>query len=259
MARTFVSIGIAGFLASAAFAQTEAPPERFDVASVKVNQIGNMGGKGSRQQDIASTPGSLTMRNVNLRTTIEWAYDVKDYQVTGPDWLNSERYDIVAKAADGAKDDRLRLMLQSLLKDRFRMTLHRETKELPVYALAIGKNGPKLKESEGEGESSMQPGSHGKMSIVFSRTPVAQLAELLADGLKRPVIDTTGLKGRYDFALDMTAYIPMDSDGKPPKDLQPEDVIFTAVQEQLGLKLEAKKGPIEILVIEHAEKVPTEN
>jgi uncharacterized protein (TIGR03435 family) len=230
----------------------------FEVASVKPSLIGRAGGEGSRREKIDHTPGSLTMRNVSMKSCIQWAYDVKNFQVSGPGWLETERYDVAGKAADPVPEAQLRLMLQTLLGDRFKLTLHREEKVLPVYALVVGKNGPKFKESETEGDSAFQPGKSGKLSASAVRTTMPQLADLLSGPLRLPVIDQTGLKGRYDFNVDVAEYMANESQMKEAKS-DPAAIIFAVLQEQLGLKLESKKSPIQMLVIDTAEKVPTEN
>ena len=148
-------------------------------------------------------------------------------------------------------------MLQALLADRFKLTFHRQTKDLPVYALTVGKNGHKLHESEGDGPGSIKP---NKLGVVAQRTTLAEAADLLSQPLQTPVVDMTGLTGRYDFSIDLAPYISGDL-RRGPGDQAPDiiAIAMTAIQEQLGLKLEPRKAPIEMLVVDHAEKVPTEN
>ena len=221
----------------------------FDVASVKPSQIARAGGEGSRRERIDRSPGSLTMRNVSISFCIQWAYSVKFYQISGPRWLVDERYDIVAKASGSHDDGQLRLMLQTLLADRFKLKLHREKKELPVYALVVGKDGPKLRPSTADGDSDMQVAAG---SFVFQRTSMQDLADRLSDlvGVDRPVIDETGIKGVFDVTLKSAARAALEGDGPS---------IFTSLREQLGLRLEPRKGRLEILVVDFADKVPTEN
>ena len=126
--------------ASLAFAQPA-----FEVASVKPNPNAKAGGEGSARETIDSAPGSLTMRNVSLRSCVRWAYGLRDYQLTAPASTAAERYDIVAKATGPAPVNQLRLMLQTLLAERFQLALHRESRELPVFALTVAKNGPRLR------------------------------------------------------------------------------------------------------------------
>jgi uncharacterized protein (TIGR03435 family) len=246
------------FTSARAFSQSAAAPAPFDVASVHVSQTGRAGGEGSRRESIQFTPDSVTMRNVSLKSAIRWAYHVFDYQVSGPDWLQSERYDIVAKAAGPVAEDQLRTMLQALLAERFKLELHRQTKELAAYVLVVAKNGPKFHESETDGESSIQP-DQKRMSVTVQRTPISQLTEMLSNVFRAPVVDMTGLKGKYDVTLNLAKYVgdmQPKGDGAPPDPLS----IFTAgLQEELGLKLESKKMPIDLLIIDRAEKVPAEN
>jgi len=254
MMRAILAVSVLSFTECAAFGQSTAPA--FDVASIKASQIGKAGGEGSRRESVNSSPGSLTMRNVSLSSCIRWAYNVKPFQVSGPTWLESERYDVLAKAADPASTDQLRLRLQALLADRFRLTLHREEKIMPTYALVVAKNGPKFHQSDGEGKSTIN-GSKGGV-VTVEKTSMTQLADLLSQPLRCPITDMTGLKGVYDFTVDLTSYIPAEfKPGDPPPDIV--GIAMSALQDQLGLKLEAKKGPVEILIIDHAEKVPTEN
>jgi len=166
-------------------------------------------------------------------------------------WLGLDRFNITAKVASPAKDDQLRLMLQSLLTDRFKLALHSDQKEQQVYVLTVSKGGTKFHESKGDGSSSMTPGRFG---FTAQRTSMPQLAEYLAIPMRRPVLDRTGLIDRYDFAVDLTPYATANA--------QPQDMagmVLTAVQDQLGLKLESQKGPFAFLVVDHAVRVPAEN
>jgi uncharacterized protein (TIGR03435 family) len=164
-------------------------------------------------------------------------------------------------------DAQLRLMLQALLADRFKLAFHRQSKEIPVYALVLGKNGPKLHPSESDGESTTKG---NKLSIEVKNTSMAQLADLLTNPLGRPVMDETGLKGRYDFTVDLAPYMAGDcisspcasqSVGAQMAEHGPDmaDVATRALRDQIGLSLESRKSQVEILVIDHAERIPTEN
>ena len=248
----------------------------FDVASVKLSQFNNLTGEGARKANLATTPGSLIIRNMNLKSCVQWAYNLKDYQVTGPDWINIQRYDINAKAADPVKDEELRKMLQTLLADRFKLVFHRETKELPVYVLTVARDGSKMKQSEGEGDSTFQPvKGAGKLAVSAGHTSMQQFADILGDPLQRPVVDETGLKGPFDFSIDLSRYLGMDMRPGPAREgevrregeggrggpdmASVETAVVMALREQLGLQLTPKKAPIEMIVVEKAEKVPTEN
>ncbi len=249
------------FAATAAFGQSaDASAPAFDVASVKASQPGTGGGRG-RRENIQVSPGTVTMRSVNLKSAIRWAWHVSEFQVSGPDWLDSERYEIAGKAAGAATDEQLRLMMQALLRERFKLALHRQTKEFPVYVLVVGKNGLKVQESKSEGETSIDINQR-QLSVSVQRAPVSQLVDMLSNMLRTPVIDMTGLKGRYDLNLNVAKYAAdMAAQGKSidstPAD--PQTLISMILQDEFGLKLEAKKMPLDLVIVDHAEKVPVEN
>jgi uncharacterized protein (TIGR03435 family) len=258
MKRAILSAGLLAIASSVAFGQSPAAPPEFGVASVKASTAGKAGGAAGHWQ---TGPGSISMVNVTLRTAVQWAYDVKSYQVSAPGWMEDERYDIAAKSEGRVPTAQLRLMMQSLLAQRFKLAVHRETRELAVFALSIGKGGHKLHVSEGEGEAKLAPGKGGEMSLSAQHVPLSRLADLLSGALRAPVVDMTGLTGRYDFAIDLMAYIPMDADGKPAAGVENDvaGIVSNALQEQLGLKLEAKKTAVETIVVDKAEKTPTAN
>jgi uncharacterized protein (TIGR03435 family) len=241
------SILIAFLLTFAAAAQPA-----FDVASVRAGGAG----EGNRRENIQTSPGSLNMRNVTLRSATRWAYHVMDYQVSGPDWMNFERYDIVAKAAGPVSEDELRVMLRALLAERFKLTLHRETKELQAYVMVVAKGGIKFHESQNEGEPAFEP-DRSLTSVRFKRIPASQIIEMLSSVLHAPVINNTGLTGYYDATIDIGKYMQDRPASDSPADIMP--VLITGLQEELGLKLESKKMPLDLLIIDHAEKVPIEN
>jgi uncharacterized protein (TIGR03435 family) len=227
----------AAFLSSALFAQT------FEVASVKPNS------SGSGHSDVDVDNNLLRMNNVTLKACIVWAFGMTDAQVSGPTWLESERFDIVAKAESGEPRPP---MLQAVLADRFKLTTHRETKEQTLYELVVAKNGSKLKKADpGEDDMTSRRGH-----LKATRVSMDRLARFLSGPnirLGRPVVDKTGLDGVFDFTLEWT----LDSEAEKSPDHPPS--IFVALQEQLGLKLEARKGPVEVLIVDHVEKVPTDN
>jgi uncharacterized protein (TIGR03435 family) len=236
---------LAGIGVAAAQTNSPARPE-FELSSVKPSH------SEQRRSGVDTSPGKLTVRNVWLKMIVQMAYGVKEYQISGPAWLKSERYDISAKAASLLPDDKMMPMLQTLLEDRFKLALHRETKELPVYVLLAGKNGTKLREAKGNGPSP-DIKERGSGHLAAHRMSMPQFANYLAARMDRPVLDLTDLKGHFEITLDWTSndMAATDSTASPS--------IFTAVQEKLGLRLEARKAPSEILVIDHVEKVPTEN
>jgi len=216
---------------------------------------------------MGTSHGRLTATNVPVRMLILKAFHVKDFQVTGgPWWLGTERYDIIAKTANtGISDDNLWLLLEPLLEDRFRLRFHRETKQLSVYSLTIAKGGPKLKahiDGDGGKDEPTMSGrmGSGKASLDAKKTSMARLADALGDHMDRTVVDHTGLKGEYDFKLEWAQEHTGEPAGSSVLGSLEEGLglagpsVFTAVQEQLGLKLESAKGPVETIVIDHAEK-----
>jgi uncharacterized protein (TIGR03435 family) len=228
-------------------------PPTFDVASIKASPGGEGRGGPLPFNQIQATPGSLTMRKVTLKMAVAWAYHVFEYQVNGPDWTGSERYDIAAKATGPAGEHQLRQMLQTLLAERFKLEFHRQTKEMQAYLLEVGKNGPKFQESKSEGDSDVAPDPK-RMVIEVHRMPIAQLVEILAKIFQTPVIDLTGLTARYDVSINAAKYLPQSGDRADPL-----SIIQTGLAEELGLKMEAKKYPVDLLIIDRAEKAPAEN
>jgi uncharacterized protein (TIGR03435 family) len=229
--------------------------KEFEAASIKPSAPG---GQGFRMQ--FAEGGRVMASNVTVAILIQQAYGVREFQILGaPGWVGSDHYDITTVAEGGTKPDDLRPMMRALLADRFKLALHRGTKELPVYALVVGKGGPKFHASTGGGEG---PGNGRRMSIgrgqiELQHGTMAFFASELARQLGRTVIDKTELTGEYDLKMDWT---PDESLAAPAGGERPAPAeaigpsIFTALQEQLGLKLESTKGPVEILVIDRVEK-----
>jgi len=234
------------------------PQARFDVASVKPSKLT---GEGRNRENVTANPGTLTMHNVSLRTALQWAYRMKEYQVSGPTWIGDERFDISAKAADPAGEQQLRGMLQNLLSDRFKISLHHEKKVLPFYALLVAKNGPKLTPGKADGKSVLLPKGTGLAAQDTSLGEVADLLTMIATRMNLPyVVDMTGLKGRYNFSVDGSELLRSISDGKVAPDPAAMMVgVSEILQEQLGLKAELRKGPTDVLIVDRAEKLPTEN
>jgi uncharacterized protein (TIGR03435 family) len=172
---------------------------------------------------------------------------MQDYQIVGPDWLTNDRYDIVARAAGPVAGQQvLQQMLQSLLTDRFKLMVRCEQQPRPVYALIVAERGPQMRRAQNTTGNGTTASDVGRLS--FTSTPMPALARRLSQLLHEPVIDDTGLEGAYDFSLQWQ----QDDAGVGAS-------LFTAVEEQLGLKLERRRMPIEILVVEHAERAPIEN
>ena len=284
---------VAGALATAtALAQTEPSSERpkFEVASVRPNTSGD------NKVGIDIQPGGrATAVNAPLMMIIRSAYRLQEFQLVGaPDWVLSARYDITAKAdrefpppVPGGEISPAQLMFQSLLEERFKLTVHRETRELPMYALVVarpdGRLGPQLTPStldcaainaarrSGTPPSPPKPGERplcgiriGFGQLTGTGFPLTNLASSLVQFVQRSVVDRTGLSGHYDFDLKWTPdQLPPRPAGMPADqrirvngvEIDPNGPsIFTAVQEQLGLKLDAQRGPVEVLVIDHIER-----
>jgi uncharacterized protein (TIGR03435 family) len=198
------------------------------------------------------SPGTLRMRDVTVATCIKWAYGVQDSQISGPTMLRSEHYDITAKADEPVGVDQLKLMMRTLLAERFKLSFHRENKELRSFALTVAKSGPKLHESVVDGKSTIQNSAIG---FVAKSTTMQEFANYIADPLRTPVVDMTGLKGKYDFAIDFTSYLPEDANTVRP---DVASVLMAAMKGELGLELESTKTSVEAFVVYHVEK-PSEN
>jgi uncharacterized protein (TIGR03435 family) len=305
---------------SAAFAQNPA----FEVASIKATTPQETGRFMVR---MGGDPGRIDYVNVSLRDLIRQAYDVKDYQVIGPDWMTGARFDVQAKYPPDTPRETRNLMMQALLAERFGLKIHKESKEVQVYNLVVAKGGPKLKKAEdnpslppdapgprpavfdrrveapggpaggggaiggvagsarvgggGGGGGAPRPGGPGmvmmrmdgpgKMHLEGKGMTVQGFTDMLARQLGKPIFDQTAITGQYDIALDfkpeegmgmmrgMPMPMPRPEGSGPAPDNVEAPSIFTAVQDQLGLKLESKKGPVETIVVDQASKTPTEN
>jgi uncharacterized protein (TIGR03435 family) len=298
-----------------AWAQTPDAKLTFEVASIKpappltaetVRFAGNSGGPGT------SSPGQITYGRMSLKALIVQGFGVRNVQVSGPAWLDSptEFWEIHAKVPPGATKDDVKAMIQNLLVERFGLVAHRETKELPAYELTIAKSGLKMKESVEDATPPPpppQPGDApiklatdknglpqlpaGRPGALMGITPngaiisarqqtVAQLANMLENELRKPVVDKTGLTGKYDFSFQFASSRIMEP---PPRNaagpvatgqgpagpggpsvpalgaIDSGTPMQTAVQQELGLKLEQKKLPVDVVVVDHLEKSPTEN
>jgi uncharacterized protein (TIGR03435 family) len=263
---------ITALLILSAAAQTQ-----FEVASIKPSRpvsgpirVGSRGGPGT------SDPSLFTCENCGMAMLLRQAFDLRDYQLAEQVWMRSERFNVSAKIPEGATREQFRLMMQDLLTERLKLKFHYEKKEMQVYELVALKSGPKLKESAGPSDSAQPAGftvdadgfpilplsrelayiktADGHSAMREAEMTMDELAVLFSQQLGRPVTDATGLKGKYDFALkwiEQTAGAPATDDSGPN--------MLRAVQEQLGLKLESRKGLVDVLVVDHVEKIPTEN
>ena len=244
-------------LAGAAFVWAQAPKE-FEVASIKVHKDGD------GRVDIHMSPGGMfRATNIPLGELIQMAYDLRPGMMVGaPKWIDSEHYDIEAKMAEppppGAGADPMRPYIQSLIEKRFQMKSHREMREMQSYALVQAKGGPKLKESAPEARGPMIQMGHDQ--ITMTKAGMTHLVRQLSRVVGAPVSDQTGLTGQYDMELKFTPEMPAGPapEGRAGSPGGEAPSIFTALQEQLGLKLEAKKAPANMLVIDKIEK-PEEN
>jgi uncharacterized protein (TIGR03435 family) len=295
------------FFCCGAYGQSAANGPSFVAASVKPAAAPFVfrcwGGPGSPD------PGQFTCTNAPMIVLLTTAYGVKSYQIEGPDWLNSDKFDIIAKIPAETTKEQHKLMLQNLLAERFKLTLHHQTKELPMYALVVGKGGPKMKPSDEEPAAAskeeapnappppppsaslperpkmdadgfpvlppamrkvtvnMMNTRTGRNRMLASHESMTHLADMLSNRLGRPVVDETGLTGLYDFTLEYApdasiGPLPPPSpgmDGGPTAGTPDAADLFSAIQAQIGLKLQQKKGPVDLLVIDRLEKVPTEN
>jgi uncharacterized protein (TIGR03435 family) len=257
MLRTIGSVSLFLFNAGMVFSQPAATAPAFEVASVKADTAGTNEGGGRGREIVTPSPSGISMINVRLKSVIVWAYHLQPVQVTGPAWLDVDRFDVVAKASGAASEDQQRLMMQKLLVDRFKLAFHHETKEMQAFVVSVAKTGLKAKPSDSEGEMSIQPA--GEMAASVQRATVSKLAEMLSGPLQAPVIDETGLTGKYDFKLDLANFM-MSMDRTQPmgiSDVIP--ILIQAAQQQLGIKIEQRKVPVELMIVDHLEKVPVEN
>ena len=263
----FVSLRL--FLSAAAISalgQAQSLPKEFDVATIKPNASND-----NRFMIRPLPGGGLTITGVPLRMLIMEAYDVRTFQVSGgPGWMNTDRWDIEAKT-EGVKGQlpigQTLKMLQVLITHRFHLEVHHDTKEMTIYALVVGKNGSKLTPHTGEPPQPTDRLRVRSGSLSAKQVGIAALVRQLTLQLGRQVIDKTGLTDQYDFKLEWSPEpgqggpesigLPPDARLPPPAESNGPS-IFTALQEQLGLRLDAQKGPVDVIVVDRAEK-PDEN
>lgn len=223
-----------------------AQPAEFEVASVKPNTSGD------RHTSTSTSTGQTRMDNISLRVLIELAFDVRDCSLSGPSWLESERFDIVAKIPAAAARTQVPAMLQALLKDRFRLACHWAPKEVSGYALVAAAKGVRIQPVESTGESS---NSTGDGMIQARGISMEGFARLLERAMDRPVQDLTGMPGVFDLTLEWT---PDEAPAEPSGDV-PAPSLFTALQDRLGLRLRAQKVSIRTLVVDHIERAAIPN
>jgi uncharacterized protein (TIGR03435 family) len=247
MTRAVAVASLIGFLSQGTFAQPGPAPLAFESASVKSNRSDSPKGRVGAQGD------NFTGQNVTLKQLMAYAYRLRGYQLSGPDWIETEGYDVTVRAKKSPSDPQFRLMLRALLEDRFKLKTHRETKEIPAYWLVVAKGGPKLRDVKEEevfmaahaGKSPFRPG----FMAIFSNKSLPEFAQRLA--LDRPVIDKTGIEGRFWFQLE---WADESDQAKPEPIVHATPSLLTALEEQLGLKLEEQRASTEILIIDRAER-----
>jgi len=264
-ASAFCSLAISVLSLGSAHAQV--PPLRvaagpaFEVASIKPSAANILA------RSIRPYPGGrVVAQGTTLRFLIEWAYQVGDFQVSKtPGWMDSDRYDVEAKAPVGVDQSptQLRFMFRTLLVDRFKLAIHHESKDTNTYVLTVAKGGPKLHPSDNAGCVPSPESQCGGMRVspgMVNGKPgnLPLLAAILSGVLNRPVVDETGLTGAFDFQLEWKPdyALPTNPEEAPvePSSDSNHPFLAAALQDQLGLKLESKKGKVEMLVIDRAEK-----
>jgi uncharacterized protein (TIGR03435 family) len=248
MSRTLLLLATA----AAAFAQTA--PTTFDVTSIRTAAVVI---RDPHAFPIHFSPTGVTMRSVTLKGAIAWSWSVMDNEIQGPGWLDGDYYDVIAKTSAPRTEDELRRMFQAVLAERFGVGVHRERKEMQAYVLTVDKKGLKMTETAADGESTIEP-QPNRMALAMHRTSMSEIATVISRVLQTPVVDETHLKGRYDAVFDMTKYaqdmrpaegVPMDMAG----------VMTTALREEIGLRIEPQKTAVDIVVVDHAEKMPQAN
>jgi uncharacterized protein (TIGR03435 family) len=228
-----------------ALAQTANPA--FEVASVKPHSVAS-------PHLFQFLPGGrFRAANTWIRYVILQAYDLKDYQVSGgPGWIGSDRYDIDAKAADPAAGEaQMRLMLRTLLADRFQLKIRQDVKEFSVYDLVVAKGGPKIRALDDGGQSACRADN----SVICGMQTMTQLADYLTRPAGQPVFDKTGIQGSYDLLLDFDTYEVRGLTAPPDYD---KPTLAVALRDQLGLRLEPRKASLPVLAIDSIQR-PSEN
>jgi uncharacterized protein (TIGR03435 family) len=233
-------------IALLAVAQDKHPA--YEAASVKANNSGTNGSRSS------GSKGQIVFTNVTLKRLIERAYGVKPFQVAGPDWMENVRFDIAAKYPPDTQNDDRNLMLRSLLEERFHLGVHRESKLLPGYALVVAKSGFKLKPVEAGGSSTNDEGGLVRV-LKVQKGSMELLADVVSRILSVMVVDKTNIEGVYDFELRFVA------EDRPPSGAEADTIptLFVALEQNIGVRLQVQKVPVDVVVVDRLERVPTEN
>ena len=256
--------------------------QTFEVASVKPpTKLGPMGMQANRRGGPGSTdPGLYDCQNCPIFWVLSEAYDLPPFQFSRPDWLDEVRFDFSAKIPPGTSKEAFHVMLRNMLIVRFHMVVHREKRDAQLFDLTVAKNGPRFKEAipkdtpqsdgppgklkrDADGFPVLAPGTTmaivpGHARLQSENRPISWFAGQISNQLHGPVVDSTGLKGNYDFLLSW-AFAENNNSGVADVGQPYESALLSAVEEQLGLKLQRKRGQVEMLVVDHMEKTPTEN
>jgi uncharacterized protein (TIGR03435 family) len=269
-------------------AQTPDSQVVFEVASVKHGAPGDYGIRGNGGGPGTKDPTSYSIENYPLSNLLEIAYGINSYQLSGPAWLDEERFTVNAKVPPGATKDQLKLMMRNLLIERFQLATHFEKKEVAGYQMVVAKGGTKLAASPGDptlnddpekkpapfkltydkdGYPELPPGRNYSMAIAkdrarwrFGDESMDAFAEAVGGWMRQPILNASGLAGEYDFVISWSTASRQANTGlqaNTAADSGP--TIFAAIQEQLGLRLEAKKVPVDSVIVDHIERVPSEN
>lgn len=248
---TLVFLCALGLQTFAAASSAQRPT--FEVATIKPN---NQSVKFEHDGKTEFLGDTLRMQDVSVNTCIELAYHVQDSQISGPGWLESDKFDITAKA-DGPEDDAtMKLMLQSLLADRFGLKFHREPREMKAIVLTVASGGAKLRLAKAPDAKPFRENSAN--GTIAKSMPIGEFADFLSGPLQIPVVDQTGLTGKYDFAIDFTPYLPdpaKNMDGTRP---DTTSILKAALNDELGLKMTAGKASVDVLIVDHVEQ-PSQN
>ena len=249
MMRRFVAgLGVCILTSVVCVPQVQSQPS-FAVASIHRS---SQEVKFERDGKTDTSPGHLLMKDVTVQTCIEWAYGVQRSQVIGPEWIESEHFDINAKADDPVDIPQLKSMLQTLLADRFNLTFHHDKKELKGYVLTVSKSGLKMRPSPPEVGHTWQNSANG---TVATGIPIQEFTDYIAGPMEAPILNDTGLLAKFDFTLDFTSYLPTDEHAMRPEFTS---VLIAALQGELGLKLEGRRTMFDVMVVDHIAK-PSDN
>jgi uncharacterized protein (TIGR03435 family) len=254
MKTSLPTISLSLLAGSLCFAQ--APGPAFEVASIRMTTGPRSPACERRTECVEISPGLLAIRGESLRFLIRWAYDLPPVQVDAPDGLAETRFELVAKTAGPVSETQLRQMLQTLLADRFGLKTHTETRVMQSYVMTLAKSGPKFQESATEGSFVLERASPVVLNAHHAR--MIDLAHGIAGEIGRPVVDATNLTGRYEIHMDISPYI-IRNGGATDGQIDMMSILFTGLRELLGLQLESRKESVDILVVDHVEKSPTDN